>query len=67
MRGLTPARDPSQTPATMRGLTPATLEETTYADLCTVVRDEIEHRLVKGENLPKPTVRATRDLDFAAV
>lgn len=41
-------------------------EETTYADLCTVVLDEIEHRLVKGENLPKPSVRATRDLDLAA-
>jgi hypothetical protein len=38
----------------------------TYADLCAVVRDEIEHRLSKGESLPKPSVRATRDLDFAA-
>ena len=41
-------------------------EEMTYADLCTVVRDEVEHRLAKGEDLPKPSVRATRDLDFAA-
>jgi hypothetical protein len=41
-------------------------EETTYAYLCTIVRDEIDHRLAKGENLPKPSVCATRDLDFAA-
>ena len=41
-------------------------EETTYADLCTVVRDEIEHRLGKGADLPKQSVRATRDVDFAA-
>ena len=41
-------------------------EEATYANLCSVVRDEIEHRLGKSEDLPKPSVRATRDLDFAA-
>lgn len=41
-------------------------EEQTYADLCTLVRDEIAHRLAKGETLPTPAVRATRDLDFAA-
>ena len=41
-------------------------EEKTYADLCAIVRDEIEHRLSKGEKLPTPSVRATRDLDFAA-
>ena len=41
-------------------------EEQTYADLCAIVRDEIAHRLTKGETLPEPAVRATRDLDFAA-
>lgn len=35
-------------------------------DLCGVILDEIEHRIENGEALPKPTVRATRDLDFAA-
>lgn len=42
------------------------IEVDTYADLCGVILDEIEHRIEKGEALPKPTVRATRDLDFAA-
>ena len=41
-------------------------EEDTYAELCTIVRDEIAHRSAKGEVLPEPAVRATRDLDFAA-
>jgi hypothetical protein len=30
------------------------------------VRDEITHRAAKGEPLPEPAVRATRDLDFSA-
>jgi predicted RNase H-like HicB family nuclease len=41
-------------------------EEETYAELCSIVREEIAHRLAKGENLPEPAVRATRDLGFAA-
>ena len=41
-------------------------EEDTYAKLCAIVRDEITHRSAKGEKLPEPAVRATRDLDFAA-
>jgi len=41
-------------------------EEATYSELCVIVRDEIAHRLAKGEILPTPAVRATRDLDFAA-
>ena len=41
-------------------------EVATYAKLCSIVRDEIAHRLAKGETLPEPAVRATRDLDFAA-
>lgn len=42
------------------------IEVDTYAKLCAVILDEIEHRIAKAEDLPKPTVRATRDLDFAA-
>lgn len=41
-------------------------EVDTYAELCGIIRDEIDHRMAKGEQLPKSTVRATRDLDFAA-
>jgi hypothetical protein len=41
-------------------------KESTYTELSAIVRDEIAHRLAKGETLPEPTVRATRDLDFAA-
>ena len=41
-------------------------EETTYAALCEIVRDEVTHRLAKGEVLPQAAVRATRDLEFAA-
>lgn len=41
-------------------------EEAAYADLCAIVRDEIAHRQAKGETLPTPAVRATRDLGFAA-
>ena len=41
-------------------------EEDTYAELCAIVRDEIAYRTSKGESLPTPAVRATRDLDFAA-
>ena len=42
------------------------IEVNTYPDLSGVILDEIEHRIAKGEDLPKPTVRAIRDLDFAA-
>ncbi|MEP2774664.1 MAG: hypothetical protein ABJQ29_08720 [Luteolibacter sp.] len=48
------------------GVCHAVSEEEAYAELCSIVRDEIEHRLKKGDNLPKSTVRATKDLDFAA-
>ena len=41
-------------------------EETAYAELRAIVRDETANRLTKGEELPAPTVRATRDLDSAA-
>jgi hypothetical protein len=41
-------------------------EEQAYADLCTIVCYEIADCISKGETLPSPAVRATRDLDFAA-
>lgn len=41
-------------------------EETVYAQLCGIVRDEIEHRLAGGEALPTPQVRAVRELELAA-
>jgi hypothetical protein len=41
-------------------------DESVYAELCGIVRDEIAHRLSKGESLPAPLVRVTRDLEFAA-
>ena len=41
-------------------------EETCYSELCQIVRDEIAHRLAKSSPLPKPEVRATRDLDLAS-
>lgn len=32
-------------------------EETTYSELCAIVRDEVAHRLIKGESMLKTTVR----------
>lgn len=49
-----------------RGVCHSEQEEATYADLCAIVRDEIDHRHAKGDTLPEPTAHATRDLDFAA-
>jgi hypothetical protein len=40
-------------------------EETTYSELCAIVRDEVAHRLAKGEPLARGAVRASRDLEFA--
>ena len=40
-------------------------EETCYAELCAIVRDEVAHRTAKCEPLPTPKVRITRDLDYA--
>lgn len=42
-------------------------EEATYAELCAVVRAEVDHRLAKGEELPRPFLRATQDANFVAV
>ena len=40
-------------------------EETCYAELCAIVRDEIAHRTAISDPLPAPKIRITRDLDFA--
>jgi hypothetical protein len=40
-------------------------EETCYAELCAIVRDEVAHRSSESTPLPTPKVRITRDLDFA--
>ena len=40
-------------------------EEDTYSELCTIIRDEIAHRLTKNETLPRATVKATRELDYS--
>ena len=48
-------------------------EETCYAELCAIVRDEVAHRTAhrtaqlttECEPLPTPKVRITRDLDYA--
>ncbi|MBE7497435.1 MAG: pilus assembly protein HicB [Verrucomicrobiaceae bacterium] len=41
-------------------------EEQVYAELCGIIRDEIEHRQQKGEALPLPVVRVTRDVEMFA-
>ena len=37
-------------------------EEQVYAELCEIVRSEIEHRQAKEEPLPEPQVRAMSEL-----
>lgn len=41
-------------------------EEQVYTELCGIIRDEIEHRQQKGEALPLPVVRVTRDVEMFA-
>jgi hypothetical protein len=41
------------------------LEEETYGNLCSIGREEIAHLLSRGDALPIPAVRATRDLELA--
>ena len=42
-------------------------EEQVHAELCGIIRDEVEHRRQNGETLPKPSVRVTRDVETVAV
>ena len=37
-----------------------------YAELCGIIRDEVNHRQQRGEPLPKAAVRVTRDVDLMA-
>ena len=41
-------------------------EEQVYAELCGTIRDEIEHRQQRGESMPPPAVRVTRDVELMA-
>lgn len=42
-------------------------EEAVYAELCGHIRDEVTHRQDRGESLPEPAVRVTRDVEMVAV
>ena len=42
-------------------------EEAVYSELCGHIREEIEHRQTRGDALPEPTVRVTRDVEMVAV
>jgi hypothetical protein len=35
-----------------------------YRELCTIVQEEIAHRLAQAQTLPVPALKATRSLDF---
>ena len=41
-------------------------EEQVYAELCGIIRDEVQHRQERGEALPAPAVRVTRDVELVA-
>ena len=35
-----------------------------YRELCTIIREEVAHRLSQGQILPTSVVKTTRSLDF---
>ena len=41
-------------------------EEDVYAELCGIIRDEVIYRQEKGDALPVPAVRVTRDVEMVA-
>jgi len=41
-------------------------DEQVYTELCSIIRDEIEHRESRGEPLPQSSVRVTRDVELVA-
>lgn len=41
-------------------------DEQVYAELCGIIRDEVAHRLSRGEDLPSVSVRVTRDVELVA-
>jgi hypothetical protein len=48
------------------GVCHADLEIEAYRELRTIIHEEVAHRLAQDQNLPPPTVRPTRSLDFVA-
>jgi hypothetical protein len=46
------------------GVCLGTNEEQVYAELCGIIRDEVAHRQDRGELLPIPVVRVTRDVEI---
>ena len=48
------------------GVCHGTNDEQVYAELCGILRDEVAHRQEKGETLPAPAVRITRDVELAS-
>lgn len=41
-------------------------DELVYAELCSIMRDEVAHRQSLGQTLPTPSVRVTRDVELVA-
>ena len=41
-------------------------DELVYAELCSIMRDEVAHRQSLGQTLPTPSVRITRDVELVA-
>ena len=48
------------------GVCHAEVELEAYSELCTIIREEVAHRLAQGHTLPTPAVKATRSLEFVA-
>ena len=48
------------------GVCHADVELEAYSELCTIIREEVAHRLAQGHPLPTPAVKATRSLEFVA-
>jgi hypothetical protein len=46
------------------GVCHAEVELDAYRELCTIVQEEIAHRLAQAQTLPVPALKATRSLDF---
>ncbi len=48
------------------GVCHADAELEAYRELCTIIHEEVAHRLAEGPTLPTPAVKATRSLEFVA-
>ena len=42
-------------------------EEQVYAELCGIIRDEIEHRQQRGEALPEVLTKVTREVELTGL